>query len=430
MADRKIKTGRLVLVEGKYDRIKLDSVLDALIIPVNGFSIFSDTDRQTLIKTVGSKNGIVIRTDSDTAGFRIRKYIQDICAGCDIIDVYIPSITGKEPRKVTASKEGTLGVEGMKDKVLLECFERAGLSSEGEYAPKGTMTYSDLYELGLSGGRNSRFRRFLVSKQLGIPAKLSKKAFLEVLNRMTDKERLKSMAGERPVLFWDYHGTLTKPDNQWLDIGVRLCKEYFPEMNIADQTIIDNFYRKCLPWFTYPDRDTRHLVANDGWWRSCEEEFVKMYMRSGLSEEQAKVIAPLIRPYVVDSRNHFLHDDAISTLRELTRRGYRSYMISNNYPEVPQQCKELGIDEYMSGYAVSALVGYDKPRRELFDYARHLAGDPRNCVMIGDNPTDDMKGAKDRGFTTILVNNRYPDDPATYADFISVTLTKLLDILE
>lgn len=430
MADRKIKTDRLVLVEGKYDRIKLDSMLDALIIPVNGFSIFSDTDRQTLIKTVGRKNGIVIRTDSDTAGFRIRKYIQDICTGCDIVDVYIPSVVGKESRKTSPSKEGTLGVEGMKDNVLIECFERAGLSFEGESTSKGSMTYSDLFDLGLSGRKNSRFRRFLVSKRLGIPAKLSKKAFLEVLNRMTDKERLKSLAGEKPVLFWDYHGTLTKPDNQWLDIGTRLPDEYFPEMHISKEAVIENFHGKCLPWFTYPDRDTRHLVANDGWWKSCEEEFVKMYMKSGLTEEQAKVLAPLIRPYVVDSANHFLHDDALSTLEELRKRGYKSYMISNNYPEVPQQCRELGLDEYFEDYIVSALVGYDKPRREIFDIARERAGNPVTCIMIGDSPRDDMRGAKERGFVTILVNNRYPDDPATYADFISITLTRLLDILE
>ena len=37
----KIKVRQIVVVEGKYDAIKLDSILDGLIIPVNGFSVFS-----------------------------------------------------------------------------------------------------------------------------------------------------------------------------------------------------------------------------------------------------------------------------------------------------------------------------------------------------------------------------------------------------
>lgn len=201
-------------------------------------------------------------------------------------------------------------------------------------------------------------------------------------------------------------------------------------MNIPHSEIKKNLSGKCLPWWTYPDRDTRHLLENDGWWRSCEDEFVKMYMDSGYERPQAEKMAPMIRPYVVDSRNHRLHDDAVATLKELKTRGYKNYILSNNFPELPQIVREMGLNEYFEGCVVSALVGFDKPRKEIFDYARKLAGSPQKCIMVGDNPMDDIKGAKQAGFDTILVNDRHPDYSGDYCDYICRTLSDMLDVLK
>ncbi|MBR5521805.1 MAG: HAD-IA family hydrolase [Oscillospiraceae bacterium] len=425
----KIKVSQVVVVEGKYDAIKLDSIIDGLIIPVNGFSVFSDSEKKSLLKNLGKKNGIILVTDSDTAGFKIRNYVQNICRGSEIINVYIPPVSGKESRKATPSKEGLLGVEGIEKEVLLKCFTDAGVTGQ-TVVHKSEMTYADLFRLGLSGTANATDNREKLARRLNIPNKLSKKALLEVLNRMCDKKQIEEILSEKPVLFWDYHGTITKPDNQWVDIALELCDTYFPEMNIPHSKIMENLSGKCLPWWTYPDRDTRHLIENDGWWKSCEDEFVKMYMDSGLKKEQAEKIAPMIRPYVVDSANHRLHDDAIATLEELKRRGYKNYILSNNFPELPQIVTRQGLDKYFSGVVVSALIGFDKPRKEIFDYAKDLAGNPQHCVMIGDNPSDDIKGAKNAGFTTILVNNRYPDYNGDYSDYVCKTLTEMLDVLK
>ncbi len=426
----KIKVSQIVVVEGKYDAIKLDSIIDGLIIPVNGFSVFSDEEKKNLLKTMGSKNGIILITDSDTAGFKIRNYVQNICRGSDIINVYIPPIIGKESRKASPSKEGYLGVEGVEKEIILRCLAEAGVKNSVGVTYKGEMTYADLYDLGLSGTPNASENRNKLAKALAIPNKLSKKALLEVLNRMHSKEKIQDILNDKPVLFWDFHGTLTKPDNQWVDIALELSDNFFPEMNIPHSEIKKNLSGKCLPWWTYPDRDTRHLIENDGWWKSCEDEFVKMYMESGLEKQQAEQIAPMIRAYVVDSNNHRLHDDAINVLKELKKRGYKNYILSNNFPELPAICTNLGLDEYFEGCVVSALVGFDKPRKEIFDYARQLAGNPLQCIMVGDNPVDDIKGAKNAGLSTILVNNRYPDYNGDYCDYICKTLTDMLDILK
>ncbi len=424
----KIKVSQVVVVEGKYDAIKLDSIVDGLIIPVNGFSVFSDTEKKTLLKQLGSKNGIILVTDSDTAGFKIRNYIKNICKDSEIINVYIPPVEGKEKRKVRPSKEGLLGVEGIDRDTLIKCLEEAGVNRSLESVNKDNMTYTDLFELGLSGTSNSSINRLILAKKLNIPTKLSKKALLEVLNRMCTKQQIKDILSEKPVIFWDFHGTLTKPDNQWIDSAIQLCNTHFPELRIPESVIRKNLGGKCLPWWTYPDRDTRHLMENDGWWKSCEDEFSKMFVNCGLTESQAKEISPLIRTYVINIKNHRLHDDVLSTLKELKSKGYKSYILSNNFPELPQMVKDMGLGEYFDGCVVSALVGFDKPRKEIFDYAKKIAGNPLRCVMIGDNPIDDMKGAKDAGFETILVNDRHPDYNGYYCDYICKTVSDVLNV--
>ena len=425
----KIKVSQIVVVEGKYDAIKLDSIIDGLIIPVNGFSVFTDEEKKSLLKDLGRKNGIILITDSDAAGFKIRNYLSNICRGSDIINVYIPPVKGKESRKSAPSKEGLLGVEGIDRQTLLDCFAQAGVTAQKSTVNVYNFTYSDLYELGLSGTRNAAGNRRKLAKQLNIPYRLSKKALLEVLSRMCTKEELENILCEKPALFWDFHGTLTKPDNQWIDSALALCDSHFPDMKIPHRAIIENLKGKCLPWWTFPDRDTRHLIKDDGWWKSCNEEFVKMYMASGLDRSQAEEIAPLIRNYVVDPKNHRLHDNALEVLKELKNRGYKNYLLSNNFPELEDMAVRMGLKDYFDGYIVSAVVGYDKPRREIFDYARNLAGNPERCIMIGDNPEDDMMGAKQCGFETILVNDRHPDYSGEYCDHICKSLVDVLDVL-
>ena len=426
----KIKVSQVVVVEGKYDAIKLDSIIDGLIIPVNGFSVFSDSEKKNLLKTLGEKNGIILITDSDTAGFKIRNYVQNICRKSQIINVYIPPVEGKESRKQTPSKEGLLGVEGIDKEILIKCLQDSGISQIETDVKKENLTYTDLFELRLSGTANATENRVKLANKLNIPVKLSKKALLEVLSRMCTKQQIEDILCEKPVLFWDFHGTLTKPDNQWVDIALHLADTLYPEMNVPHSEIMKNLSGKCLPWWTYPDRDTRHLIENDGWWRSCEEEFIKMYMDSGFEKHQAEVMAPQIRPYIVDIANHHLHNDAIDVLKELKARGYKNYMLSNNFPELPDMAERMGLNEYFEACIVSARVGFDKPRKEIFDYGRKLAGNPHKCIMIGDNPVDDIQGAKQAGFDTILVNDRHPDYNGAYADYICKTLTDMLKVLK
>ena len=180
-----INIEQAVIVEGKYDKIKLSSVINGVIICTDGFHIFKDKEKMKLIRHYAEKKGIIILTDSDAAGFKIRNYLKGSVGG-NIINVYIPDIFGKERRKPQPSKQGKLGVEGIPDELIIEALKNCGAVIGGEAPEKheDPLTRTDLMELGLIGGENSAERRRELQKRLGLPELLSAKLLLEMGNRM------------------------------------------------------------------------------------------------------------------------------------------------------------------------------------------------------------------------------------------------------
>ena len=186
-----LHTNMAVIVEGKYDKIKLSSIIDAVIIPTNGFGVFRDKEKMSLIRYYASNTGIIIMTDSDTAGFKIRNHIKGSVGNAKVVNVYIPDIYGKERRKTEYSKEGKLGVEGVPDKIIIESLKKAGISFTDKTEPSQPITKLDLFEDGLSGGKESSEMRRLLLKHLGLPELLTTNSMLEGLNVMLTKEQYK-----------------------------------------------------------------------------------------------------------------------------------------------------------------------------------------------------------------------------------------------
>lgn len=180
-----IKINEAIVVEGKYDKIKLSSIVDGLIIETNGFRIFKDKEKINLLRNLAKKRGILIFTDSDSAGFLIRNYISSIIPKENIKHAYIPDIYGKEKRKYNYSKEGKLGVEGIPKKIIEKSLKDAGvIFKETELVKKNKreITKIDLYDYGLSGRDNSSELRKAFLKQLNLPEHLSVNSLVKVLN--------------------------------------------------------------------------------------------------------------------------------------------------------------------------------------------------------------------------------------------------------
>ena len=191
-----IHIAQAIVVEGKYDKIKLSSILDAVILVTNGFRIFRDPEKMALIQYYARTTGVIVLTDSDRAGFQIRNYLKGAVRDGKLYHVYIPDIYGKEHRKEKPSAEGKLGVEGIRKDVLLEAFAKAGVLTDEVPEKIDPITRYDLYELGLSGGADSKARRKALQKRLGLPDLLSAASLLEVLNTMMTWQELQQLLAD------------------------------------------------------------------------------------------------------------------------------------------------------------------------------------------------------------------------------------------
>lgn len=192
-----IKIDRVVIVEGRYDKIKLSSVIDGIIIETDGFGIFNNKEKQKLIRKLAETKGLLILTDSDSAGFKIRSFIRGIVPNEQIKHAYIPDIFGKEKRKTEPSKEGKLGVEGVKVQVIIDALEKAGvLCEETEKIELREITKLDLYEDGLSGKPDSDTLRKKLLKHLDLPERLTSNALVQILNTFLTFEEYKKAIEE------------------------------------------------------------------------------------------------------------------------------------------------------------------------------------------------------------------------------------------
>lgn len=187
-----IPVREVIIVEGRYDKNTLSQIFDAVIIETSGFGIFNDREKLSLIRRLAAARGIVVLTDSDGAGFVIRNFIKGAVDPSQVKHAYIPDIKGKERRKASPSREGTLGVEGMDREVLIEALRRSGASVGEDFRENasGRITKADMYDLGLSGRAGCVEKRLSLLRKLSLPEKLSPNALLDVLNALMSREEL------------------------------------------------------------------------------------------------------------------------------------------------------------------------------------------------------------------------------------------------
>jgi len=191
-----MKIKEAIVVEGKYDKIRLAAAVDTVIVETAGFGIFKDREQLALLRLLAEKRGLLILTDSDSAGFVIRNYLTGAIPKGRIKQAYCPEIFGKERRKPAPSKEGLLGVEGIDADVLIAALRRAGATFLDEEAPENTgfiLTKARLYEDGLTGRPDSGARRKLLLRKLGLPEKLSANRLCEVVSAALSEEEYRNL---------------------------------------------------------------------------------------------------------------------------------------------------------------------------------------------------------------------------------------------
>lgn len=190
-----LKIKEAIVVEGIYDKMKLERLVDTIIVVTYGFSIFNDKETVDLIKKLAKDKGIIVLTDSDRAGFTIRNYIKSFIPAHGIKHAYIPEIRGKEKRKAQAGKEGILGVEGIADETILKVLSAANYSLDKRSDESNTAKISklDLFRDGIYGKQSSSLKRDWLLEHLGLPKRLGTNAMLEILNHMITYDEYKDI---------------------------------------------------------------------------------------------------------------------------------------------------------------------------------------------------------------------------------------------
>lgn len=186
-----LRVEEIIVVEGRYDKNTLSQIVDAVILETEGFGIFSNREKLSLLRRLAEKHGLIILTDSDGAGFVIRNFLKGAIDPSLVKHAYIPDIHGKERRKKSSSKEGKLGVEGMSPEILIDALRRCGAAISGEdgsYKQSERITKADMFALGLTGTPDASSRRAVLLKKLSLPEKLSQNALLDVLNALMSRE--------------------------------------------------------------------------------------------------------------------------------------------------------------------------------------------------------------------------------------------------
>ncbi len=188
-----IKIKEAIVVEGNYDKIKLSGLVDATIVVTDGFMIFKNKQMMKMLSSLADRNGIIIFTDSDRAGFQIRNYIKNVLKGKNVKHAYIPDIKGKEKRKEKPSKEGFLGVEGVSDDIIISALKNASATEDTQKNDIRLITKADLCIDGLSGTTDSHIKRTEFLKKLGLPVRMSSNMMLDVLNSIYGYDEYKKL---------------------------------------------------------------------------------------------------------------------------------------------------------------------------------------------------------------------------------------------
>lgn len=223
-------------------------------------------------------------------------------------------------------------------------------------------------------------------------------------------------------VFWDFDGTLVFSDHLWSSGVFAVLKEYWGDGEVSFTTV-RNHMRTGFTWHT-PHEDYSRMTG-DLWWEFMFRRFAFIYECFGVPKGRAAEMARAVRGEILELSKYHLYDDTISTLKKASAKGYRNFILSNNYPELPEIADGLGLTPLVDGIVVSSVVGYDKPRKELFAHALALAGEPETPFMVGDNPVADVAGGKNAGMTTVLVHKNTPCG----SDYQFETLAEILDVL-
>lgn len=225
------------------------------------------------------------------------------------------------------------------------------------------------------------------------------------------------------IIYWDFDGTLVWSEHLWSSSVFNALNETDDENGVAFTDI-----RKCMAtgftWHT-PDNDYT-AFKKERWWDFMNEHIYRSYLSLGIDIETAYIATQKVRGIIKRRENYNLFPDTVSTLREMKSRGHKNIILSNNFPDLYEVIEKIGIEKYFDGFVISAVEGYDKPRKELFDIAKSYNKNNEPMYMVGDSINADIIGGRNAGMTTIYVHKGFCEE----ADYCFENLKDIVDLVD
>lgn len=224
------------------------------------------------------------------------------------------------------------------------------------------------------------------------------------------------------VLFWDFDGTLTYSSPLWTTSLLSAINKY----NTNHEITFNNIRPHMTYGFPWHESESKMILVGEAWWEYMFKKFKLLFLSYGLEESIADIASKEVRNIILNPSVYTLYKDATIALEACMRKGFKNYILSNNYPELESTINKLDLSKYFDGYIVSGMIGYNKPQQEIFEYAFDTAKHPDISYMIGDNPTADIEGGLNAGIKTILVHN---NNVKSNADYSVETLFDIISLL-
>ncbi len=195
MKQERLQLAYPVIVEGQYDRLRLQAVAQGQILTTDGFGIFNKKEKRALLLALAQKTPLLVLTDSDGAGKLIRSHLTSVIPADRLIHLYVPRIEGKEKRKSQPSAEGVLGVEGMENDLLYRLLLPYTTERVSEHAVENPLSKTDFFIDGLTGGKDSAARRNAFAQTLGLPPDMTPNALLAAVKVLCTYEEYCRLVG-------------------------------------------------------------------------------------------------------------------------------------------------------------------------------------------------------------------------------------------
>ncbi len=199
MTREKLQIPFPVIVEGRYDRLRLECVMEGQILTTDGFGVFRRQEKTQLFRALAERTPLILLTDSDGAGKLIRAHLTSVLPADRLIQLYIPRVAGTERRKQQPSAEGMLGVEGMEQALLYDLLAPYANPAAVERARKNPLSKTDLYLDGLTGCPDSAARRDALAQRLKLPPGMTPNAFLAALRVLLTYEEYLAAVGRNGI---------------------------------------------------------------------------------------------------------------------------------------------------------------------------------------------------------------------------------------